>query len=120
MCPLNTPIQCRSVDCSGLQALWLVSSSASSLQSPIRELLDTIRESSCLSVAHPMAAKCTQHVQFRLHMHANVIWLNCTTQDDKPCADGIHVHSKMNAMGTFGMGRGDATASLICLLGLQQ
>ena len=27
--------------------------------------------------------------------------VNCTTQNDKPCVDGIHVHSKMNVSSTF-------------------
>ena len=29
-------------------------------------------------------------------------WLNSAIQNDKPCADGIHVHSKINTIGTFG------------------
>ena len=28
--------------------------------------------------------------------------VNCTTQNYKPCADGIYVHSKMNPPSTFG------------------
>ena len=66
-----------------------------------------------------MAAKCTRYVHFRLHMYANSTWLNCATQNDKPCADGVHTHSKMNAGGTFGglgMGGRHTTASLSACL----
>ena len=48
-------------------------------------------------------------------MYANSTWLNCTTQTDKACAYGVHVHYKMNAAGIIGghgMGGGDTTASL--------
>ena len=69
-----------------------------------------------ISATHPMAAKCTEDVHFRLHMYANCSWLNCTTQNHKPCADDIHVQSKMNILDTFGnraMGGGDTPAYYI-------
>ena len=46
-------------------------------------------------------------------MYANNTQLNCAPQDDKPCADGIHVQFEMNVLGTFGsleMGGGDTPA----------
>ena len=47
--------------------------------------------------------------------HQGTLGINCTTLNDKPCADGVHVRSKMNTKGTFGghgMGGGDTNASL--------
>ena len=62
-----------------------------------------------------MTAKMFVKRSFKLHMYANSTWLYCTTQNDKPRADGVHVHSKMDLGGKFGghgMGGGDTTASL--------
>ena len=45
--------------------------------------------------------------------------VNCTIQNDKPCANGIYVHPKMNAASTFGhygMGGRDTTTSFIVQL----
>ena len=42
--------------------------------------------------------------------------LNCTAENVKPCTDGVHVQSEMNAEGTIGghgMGGGNTTASLL-------
>ena len=66
------------------------------------------------------APKCSEYVHFRLHMYANSTWLSCTTQNDKPCVDGIHVQFEMNVWGTFGnhgMGVGDTPPYYIILNG---
>ena len=47
-------------------------------------------------------------------MCANSTWLNCITQNDKPCADGVHVESEMTVkvtLGGHGMGGGDTPAN---------
>ena len=46
-------------------------------------------------------------------MYANSTWRNCTTQNDKPCADGVRVQSEMNVLltiGGHGMRDGDTPA----------
>ena len=61
-----------------------------------------------------MTTKCIQYVCFRLHMYAKSTWLSYATQNDTPCGDGIHVHSKMNVDRTFGshgMGGGSDTTT---------
>ena len=62
-----------------------------------------------------MTAKCTRDVHFRLHMYANSTWLDCSTENDKPCADGVHVQPEMNVTSTF-CGGGDGWRRYTCLL----
>ena len=86
------------------------------------EDLCTDKGSRCISTSssttHPMTAKCTSHVHFRMHMYTISTYLIISGCAIKPCTDSVHVQSATNVPGTFGghgMGGGDTTTSLTVL-----
>ena len=51
-------------------------------------------------------------------MYANNTWLDCITQNDKLCANGMYVHSRMNTASTFGSHRMDGRDTIASLMNL--